>query len=203
MIWGDSHARQLSYGLLRALPDWDVLQVTSNGCMAATEARDNRQNFCEYSNWFAMQTIAREAPDVVIVGQNLGHNLANMISIGEALRKLRVKKVIFTGPTPHWLPDFYEIVAYQILPATPRRTKIGLDQSVIASDANFKAVFPQSSGMRYVSLIDQLCDADGCIVYFGDDIKSGLATWDYGHLTPTASLEIGKSLALEVRNFSR
>ena len=78
-IWGDSHAQQLNYGLSKILPDnFELLQVASSGCVVNLSATANKNNYCEYSNWFAYDVVKDLIPDIVIIGQNLGHDISRM-----------------------------------------------------------------------------------------------------------------------------
>lgn len=40
--------------------------------------------------------------------------------------------------------------------------------------------------------MDYFCNIEGCLVYYGDDIREGIASWDYGHITPVASYHFAK-----------
>ena len=117
-----------------------------HGCVARANATENKNNYCDYSNWFALNSIRRVKPEVVIIGQNLGHDVENMKSLGAILRNAGVKKVIFTGPSPHWLTDFSKIVAYNIIPNHTRRTRIGLDPAVVDLDNKINSTFPAVEG---------------------------------------------------------
>jgi len=194
-IWGDSHAQQLYYGLKQVLPtDWQILQVASSGCVATTHATENRQDYCEYANWFAFQKIAQTRPDIVIVGQNLGHNPRDMQEVSARLLAAGVGKVVFTGPNPHWSTDLPKVVAHKLMPDTPRRTFIGADRSVMHLDETLKSQVEQSAAVRYVSIVDYFCNGSGCLVYIGDDLKNGITSWDYGHLSPIASYHFAKDV---------
>ncbi len=187
-IWGDSHAQQLYYGLHQALPDdWQILQVATSGCVARLNATPNKQNYCEFSNWFAFAKITEDRPDVVIVGQDSGHDVGRMNDIARGLLAVGVKKVIFTGPNPHWTTDLPKIVAYRLWDNIPRRTLIGIDRRFIALDDALRSGLAQSASVRFVSIIDYFCNGEGCLVYYGNDIKEGITSWDYAHLTPVAS----------------
>lgn len=187
-IWGDSHAQQLYFGLNEVLKrDFDVLQVASSGCTAALTVADDKLDSCVHSNWFAFESIRKLKPKFVIVGQNLGQSLGNMEELSKALLDIGVGKVLFTGPSPHWQPNLPTVVAAKLLPNVPRRTLRGLEKSAFIQDATIKAGLAQHPGLNYISLIDYFCDSGGCVVYYGDDPKKGLTTWDYGHLTPIAS----------------
>jgi len=74
---GDSHAQMLYYGIKNNLPsDWQILMGVSSGCAAKPNiSKPSSTQYCEQSNWFALQTIAKSKPDVVIVAQNLGIRL--------------------------------------------------------------------------------------------------------------------------------
>lgn len=196
-LWGDSHAQQLYPGLKRMLPaDWQILQVTSSGCKPKLKASPSSQNFCEHSNWFAYKTILDTKPDVVVIGQVLNHNIANMALLSEQLRSIGVKKVIFTGPTPHWTTDLPKVVV-KLWDNVPRRTRLGSDSKVIELDRNLKRDFQQTDSVRFVSIVDNFCNESGCLVYLGDSIKDGITSWDYGHLTPIASLDFSKNVLVK------
>lgn len=188
LLWGDSHAAHLNYGLQKHLPaDWQVLQVTSSGCRPDSRvAADSPDFYCQRSNWFAEQTVRATRPDVVIVAHNWGHDAKDMAQVASDLDSMGAKKVLFLGPTPHWAPDLPKLVVRKLWPETPRRTFVGLDQKVVLQDRDLKMEVEQNEDVGYVSLIDFFCNAEGCLVYTGDD-RFNLTSYDYGHLTPGAS----------------
>jgi hypothetical protein len=61
-------------------------------------------------------------------------------------------------------------------------------------DALLKKGFKQTSNARYVSLFDYFCHADGCLIYYGDDVKAGITTYDYGHLATPASDQFARDV---------
>jgi hypothetical protein len=188
-IWGDSHAQQLYFGLARTLPsDWEILQVASSACPPRLGATPSRENFCDQSNWFALRAIARTKPDVVIVGQNAGHDPAAMTAMARYLRAQGVEQVVFTGPTPHWRTRLPRIVAFRFWESTPRRTWIGVDREMLERSRALASV------PGYVSLTDYFCNAAGCLVYYGNDRQKGITSFDYGHLTPLASLHLARDV---------
>ncbi len=194
-IWGDSHAQQLYFGLHEIMKsDFDVLQVASSGCVADFVLADDKLDYCSRSNWFAFDTIRKLKPKFVIIGQASGQSIHNMERLSETLLNSGVEKVIFTGPSPHWQPNLPSIVASKFLPNVPRRTNYGIERSVFIQDAGIKSELPKHPGLNYISLIDYFCNGEGCILYYGDDVKQGLTTWDYGHLTPIASHNFARDI---------
>lgn len=195
VIWGDSHAQMLYYGVKRNIPDdWQVLMASSSGCAPdPTVSAPSTTQYCQQSNWFALQTITNAKPDVVIVGQNLGHSLEQMARIASKLRTMGVKKILFTGPSPHWRIDLPKFLARKLWNNTPKRTYDNVDPTVIELNEKLKAGFRQQDDEKFISLIDFFCDSEGCMTYLESDKKLGITSWDYGHLTPIASDLLGKN----------
>lgn len=198
-IWGDSHAQQLNYGLRESLSnDYDILQVASSGCVAGLDAVESKVDYCQHSNWFALGKIKELKPRVVIVGQNLKHDSISMGEIARALLDAGVKKVIFTGPSPHWSPSLPVVIASRFVSNVPRHTFSGLNQGVLKLDERLKAETSLLPHVIYVSLIDYFCGKRGCLVYYGDNVAEGVTTWDFGHLTPIASYKFSKDILAKI-----
>lgn len=203
MLWGDSHAQHLYWGLARNLPaDWQILQVTSSGCMPDIEgAEPSTTNFCHHSNWTALQTIAKDKPDVVIVAHSAVHLAGRteaIAAIDAELKRLGVKRVLIVGPTPHWLSDLPNIVARKLWPDTPRRTRAGVNVELQSRNEGLKRHYAGSGATVYVDVQDAFCNDEGCLVYLGDDRTSGLTSHDYGHLLPVASDHLARQLLVRL-----
>lgn len=198
-IWGDSHAQMLYFGLQNNLPkNWQILMGVSSGCAANPNIiKSSSTNYCEHSNWFALQTIAKEKPDVVIVAQDSKHSLDKMSELITKLKQLGVKKIIFTGPSPHWKPDLPKLVVRNFWKNTPQRTWAGVDNDVIKLNHQISVEFKRQPNLSYIDLIDYLCNDDGCLIYVGTDRKLGITSWDYGHLTPVASDLVAKAILVK------
>jgi peptidoglycan/LPS O-acetylase OafA/YrhL len=189
LLWGDSHASHLYPGAVQNLPkDWQVLQVTSSGCYPDISVKqDSSKNYCQRSNWFAMQTIAKERPDTVIVAQNDQHSAAKMSSIRSTLESLGIKNIIFTGPTVHWQRELPKVVLRDLWYTTVPRTFIGVENQTLEVNQTLKKDFKSSASSQFVSITDYFCNKEGCLTYIGRDRKLGITSFDYGHLTPIAS----------------
>ena len=177
--------------------DWELLIVASSGCYANPyNTVDSDDNYCARSNFVAMQMIREIQPDVVVVGQNIDQSAETMRVIADALRGAGAKRVVFTGPTPHWTADLPQIIVRDLWPDAAQRSLRGLDMNIIRADARLKSETANDHAFTYVSIIDTFCDADGCLTYLGNDRKTGITSADYGHLTPLASEYLAeKSLA--------
>jgi hypothetical protein len=145
-----------------------------------------------------MKSIAESKPDVVIVAQNLTQSTKQFRAISEKLNNIGAKRIVFVGPTPHWITDLPRIAVRRLWPNVPNRTYAGIDQDVLSADSRLKKAFEQSDGRSYVSIIDLFCNLEGCLTYIGQDKIRGITTWDYGHLTPAASDFLAKTLLVKL-----
>jgi hypothetical protein len=65
-------------------------------------------------------------------------------------------------------------------------------------DRDLKAEFRRDTTIRYVSVMDYFCNAEGCLTYMGNDRQHGLVSWDYGHFTPMASSAFARDVLVPV-----
>ena len=200
LIWGDSHAQMLNSGLTSALPqNWQLLQVASSGCAARLDnIEPSATDYCKQSNWFALDTIERVRPDVVIVAQSLGHDAAHMKRIANRLESLNVPMVLFLGPSPKWQDDLPKILVRQLWSTMPERTWVGFNRDVLALNQKLKRDFVATPHSSYVDMLDLFCNLEGCLTRIGDDPKMGSTSWDYGHLTEIASEYLAKELLVPI-----
>lgn len=199
LIWGDSHAQMLNYGLRKNLPDdWQILQVASSGCHPSVDfTQDSDKNYCARSNWFALKTIQDNKIKTVIVAQSFGHDAAQMNTIASKLEQLGVEKIIFVGPSPKWTDLLPRIMLRQLWPTFPERTFIGVDKEVIHKNTILKRNFNNSKNKIFKDVIDLFCNEQGCLTRIGKDQTLPLTSWDFGHLTQTASDFLAQKLLVE------
>jgi hypothetical protein len=56
--------------------------------------------------------------------------------------------------------------------------------------------------VRYISIFDALCDAEGCLTHTPAS-RSDLLVWDYGHMTRAGATYIVKKLGLAELDFQQ
>ncbi|MGQ3887785.1 acyltransferase family protein [Legionella sp. CNM-1927-20] len=193
-IWGDSHAQQLYYGLAKVLPkDISILQVASSACLPQLVSKQNPSHYCERSNRFALETIKKEKPQIVILAQVQGHeNNPDLLLISTELKKLGIAHVLILGPVPQWQPHLYKVIAKKYWLYSPKYIKTNLDKYALKTEKVMKQRYANRPDIEYISLFDFFCTKKGCLTYLGKDKKVGLVTFDYGHLNPIASLYLAK-----------
>ncbi|MGL5997199.1 MAG: acyltransferase family protein [Pseudomonas proteolytica] len=197
MVWGDSHAQQFSYGLREALPqDISLLQVASSGCEANLPGRaTGGRKYCDRSNEFALEVMRKEKPEVLVIAQLEGHDSVNNLKeLTRVATESGVKKVIVVGPAPRFDQNLYQLVIRKYWSQTPRRISSNLLSVPFETDKLLTQQYSDGAGgFEYLSAISVLCNQEGCLTYLGDDRKTGLVTFDYGHLTPLASVYFSKN----------
>nr|WP_255698777.1 acyltransferase family protein [Polynucleobacter sp. IMCC30063] len=195
LLWGDSTAQMLAYGLMKNLPsDWQFNEVISSGCWPSPFQKvDNLQDYCDHSNYFAMQTIAKNKPDVVVISRRLQWNQEAFQVFYDQLQQLGIKKIIFVGNAPQWEIDLPSFVFRKMRrPITPR-SLVGFDEVFIKKNQQIAAAWNYPNA-EFINITDVFCNKAGCLVYIGDDVERGITSLDKFHLTPIASDYLAKEL---------
>lgn len=197
LLWGDSFAQMLAPGLVTHLPaDWQLLQVTAFACPPRLDpdGPPGPGPDCNRANRLALDTIARTRPDVVVISQAGRASDADILAQVARLVDLGVGRVIFAGPPPGWgtpLPDLLVRHWKRLPPGAPppRRISAGLKPESAARDREMRALIARRGGPHagFASILDALCDTDGCLTWIGDDVQAGITSFDTGHLMPVAS----------------
>lgn len=197
LFWGDSHAQQYIYGVTHELPkDIGILVAATSACIPNLPESDaSPAEYCRKSNQFAIEAIKDQKPDVVIIGQIVGHDTSNSFTqLASALRSFGVKNVIVMGPVPRWETRLNQIILRKYWSSTPSYIKDDVVKDVLDSDSALKAKYANGEGgFQYVSMIDLMCGDQGCRTYIGSDRKIGITTFDNSHLTPATSVYVAQT----------
>jgi peptidoglycan/LPS O-acetylase OafA/YrhL len=186
-IWGDSHGEQLNSGFTSSLDDnWEVLQVASSGCEPSVKMNADNAIYCNKSNSYAKSAIERLKPNIVLLAQNTNHKTVELNSIATEILSYGVGHVLIVGPTPHWHPHLPSLL-FKRWPNFPERLSVGLVQDSIVTDKILKQYFSNKADISYVSLIELLCNRNGCLTSVNGNYQSGITSWDDGHITPITS----------------
>ena len=195
-LWGDSHAQMLAYGLRNNLPtDMRLLQVASVGCKPnPAQLEDSSTSYCERSNYIALETIKKTHPQTVVIAQSTAWKSSEVELLTSTLKKLGVQRIVFVGQSPEWSDALPTLMMRKQVVGIPQRTKSGLIPETLTMNERTKQIFASAeSGVAFVDLIDLFCNADGCLVYLGNDPVSGMTYFDSHHLSPVASDYLAKN----------
>jgi hypothetical protein len=185
------------YGVTHELPsEVGVLVGASSACLPNLPELDaSPAEYCRKSNVSAIEVIKDQRPDVVVIGQIVGHDVSSSLpKLAAALTSYGVKHVIVMGPVPRWETRLYQIILRKYWSATPAYVKDDIVKDVLVSDTTLKNNYGKGEGgFQYISMIDLLCRDEGCRTYIGSDRKIGLTTFDNSHLTPAASVYVAQT----------
>ncbi|HNM42762.1 acyltransferase family protein [Plasticicumulans sp.] len=189
LLWGDSHAQHLAYGLDRTLPaDVALLHVGASGCPPnVDDVHPDPLDSCNRANRLAWQAIGELHPDVVMLAQQGGHSITQYDALIARLHAGGVAQVVLIGPVPHWQPFLYQVVLKKYWQATPAQIGSNLDPAMFGLDAGLQRRYAGMPGVTYVSMIGPLCHDGACLAYLDGDRKEKLMTYDYAHFTLPAS----------------
>jgi peptidoglycan/LPS O-acetylase OafA/YrhL len=196
LMWGDSFSGVLATGLPKP-----YAQFTRDGCWPVL---DVGSEICIKSNAAVVDEILRLKPRRVILygfwmgtGAKWQSDTKLIEALRRTLRKLRsgVDDVVLIGSTPLWPPSLPEVVFkywsdHGVLPDRLKPPEVnyrGTDEA-LRSIAN-------SEGVRFVSLFDALCNADGCLTHTPAS-RSEMLMRDRGHMTLEGAAYVVQLLGL-------
>lgn len=197
LLWGDSYAQALSPGLRAIAPTGTaVAQVATSLCRPSVGDTDAAiaGGRCLRANAFALERIAQLRPAVVILAQMDRHLQTDWRALTAQLVSLGVERVVLVGPVPIWRPSLPEVVAAHYWDSPTGRVARGLDPARAKSDRVLQAGAEGVRNLTYVSVIDRLCDADGCIGMLPGSANRDLLSFDAGHLTPKGSVYVAEQV---------
>lgn len=197
LVWGDSYSALLSTGLPRP-----YAQFSRDGCLPLLTGG---ADLCAESNAAIVDKILLLKPHrVILFGEWLFIDAANWQSdqklketLQHTLHNLRsgVDDVILIGPSPSWPPSLPEVVFkfWSDFGVLPDRLKVPAE-TYRATDA-VMAKIAKREHVRFISIFDALCNAEGCLSHTPAS-RTELLAWDHGHLTVEGATYIVQNLGL-------
>lgn len=186
LLWGDSHAQALSYGIKTTFPNEQFLQLASAGCkpsIAKSELlEEDRRVACDYSNSKALTVLKDINPKLLIIAQKNQHNLTDFQKVQSFINANELStKILIVGPVPQWQPSLPNAIAKRHFEKEKLIIDdITFDKNLVAIDRDMQEIY-SSKSIEYVSIIDKLCSDNGCTVKV--DNNNTPLHFDYGHLT--------------------
>jgi peptidoglycan/LPS O-acetylase OafA/YrhL len=196
LLWGDSFAQSVSLGIRSILPPQDRLaQVATSLCRPSFDDIDPHvpENRCRRANQYAIESIKRLHPDIVILAQKGLHELTDWKRMAEQIVGLGAGRVVVIGPSPRWRPSLPDVVANHYWGGDFHRVSYGL-QNDTESDAKLQSELAGTPRLTYVSLLNGLCNAEGCIAVVPGSPENDLITFDFSHLSLKGSQFVADAL---------
>jgi peptidoglycan/LPS O-acetylase OafA/YrhL len=199
LLWGDSHIQHLNAGKATLPPNVSILQIATSGCGPSLRQNGpDPDSSCNRSNAFALQAIGKTKPDLVVMAERSNYELTDWTELAQALRAHGAKAVLLLGPVPRWQQPLHAIIARHFWPNPPSRLNAWLAAAPFETDRLLTRRYVDSSDLQYVSMIDGLCNADGCLTRVGPDLFEDIESFDDGHLTLSTSKYVAEHLVTPV-----
>ena len=140
---------------------------------------------------FVMSHLRQHPYDLVIVAANWDSYPSNAIDqdFASTLRQLKAissGNIVIFGPPPRWSMPLWKLMAKKYRrfnnQGLPARVKESLSQEAFELDERM-ANMASSQDLGYISILEHLCDQNGCLARRGSQLMSV----DDGHLSPEAS----------------
>jgi peptidoglycan/LPS O-acetylase OafA/YrhL len=198
-VWGDSHAASLYPGLKSLQPqhlDYRLAQFTWGACPPLLDWDSRKAPQCRAFNDVALAKLAALHPDIVVLAGNwsayLPHraseaDLAPLSTTIEQLHDHGVPRIVVFGNLPVWQFPAPRVGMKLWLEkhVLPQRSIEYLDTDSLRADDLVRNLLT-SQDVQFISPIDVLCDAEGCLLTTKRTSWTPL-TMDASHLTTGGS----------------
>lgn len=200
MIWGDSNAAALSYGLRENLGE--ITQLTASACPPFTDYKTSSRPHCYEINNYALEKIGELQPSILFLHANwiaydLKGNLADLISntVSSTLKVLPHSKIVLLGGVPQWEPS---------LPIQLIKNGMNLQDMSLLSSHRYVQIskvdmlletVAQKNNITFISILDLFCEKGSCLssVKYQNDYEPFV--WDSCHLTRSSSRLVSEKIS--------
>lgn len=188
LIFGDSHAAHLWWGLQAILPDVNMMQATSSGCKPFYHPPPGSWRECTRLIGYVFHEFLRHnrVDRVILAARWTEEDLPALRETLEAMA-LRQVPVVLIGPIVQYNAAVPKLLANAIRFGDRRL----LDENRVGAIADLDAKMQQiaeETGTQYVSLWDAMCAYESCLaVYDGKPMQ-----FDYGHVTAEGSVRLAR-----------
>jgi hypothetical protein len=202
LLWGDSHAQALSYGLRGLLktkyPNKAFYQVATSACRVnlfpdSESKGEGLKKACDISNEYALEQIETLQPDIVIIAQRDKHDEVDFEEIAKRFPSLKGRFII-VGPVPQWKTALPQVIARKIWQDPKKVYDNSFMSTLKVMDEKLIRKYKNSDYLKYISIMNVVCLEEGCLAKLDD--KNTPLVFDSGHLT----LEGSRLIALSVLN---
>lgn len=202
LIWGDSHAAALSYGVNETL-EFNPVQLTASGCPPILGVMIIERPYCAEINNYVFRTIDELKPEYILLHANwslyeelalsdsLGKTLTNILSVSPNTR------IYLIGSIPQWNPDLPTLLFWEI---EELKDNIYLENKSLNNLKiidNEIQIHLDNLDYSFLAPYEFLCEKEFCLSTVSAGAEIEPIVWDYGHLTRSGS----KYLAENILNY--
>jgi peptidoglycan/LPS O-acetylase OafA/YrhL len=201
LIFGDSHAAHLWYGLQTVYPNVNFLQATVALCAPLVDDRPGMilglsgggPACAKLRKYIFKEFLPRHHLDAIIMaGAWRAEDLGSIKQTAKTLRPFANTIYVF-GPTVEYDQSLPRLLALGMISHDADVPKKHLAQQQGKIDKEFDASIPAHS-IEYVSVYHAICDPK-CAIFAGNGEP---IQWDYGHLTMGGSIYVAAKVGIRL-----
>ncbi len=205
LIWGDSHAAMLSFGL-RMIDDFS--QLTASACPPLIYEEFSERRNCLDINNKVLSYIEKGSFKKIYLHSNwVTHDISKVSSLLTTIEKIVVidpsLQIKVIGGVPQWSPSLPKILGQRILSLNNLAGYEMKNDDFTMVEARDNEIIEllrthkNRDNIEFISLLDVLCDDEECVSVVADCEKVEPITYDYGHLTAAGSKVVARFILNE------
>ena len=197
-LWGDSHASALYPGLkkLQTEQNFGITQLTQASCPPISNVGNRTRLNCDKINQNILIELESEKPEVLILHsrwmlngyhytkEQLKTKLIDMLH--KIKKSLPTTKVVIIGPVPRWRFSPQKLSYIYWLNNQDKDVPKILEAIQLKQLDMELSKISESENVSYVSVLQALCNQEGCIARLGNTIDDFVQI-DYEHLSQAGS----------------
>lgn len=204
MIWGDSHAAALSYGLKNRLGE--LTQITASACPPFKDYIKSSRPHCSDINDFALEIIDVLQPGLIFLHANwiaydFQGDLEKFISatVQSVLQASPKSRIVLVGGVPQWEPSLpVQLIKNGIKLQDMSFLRSEGYSKILRQDMTLKAV-AKANHIDFISILDLFCKNGECLSSVRDHKDYEPFAWDSCHLTKSASLQVSEKILQKLK----
>lgn len=164
LLLGDSHSAMLWPALASHLQNANVMQASTAACEPALtpSGSDDCKQMTAYI--FRQYLPTHPVDGVFVVGRWEQRNLDSLTQLIDWAKQHKLAVIVF-GPVPEYDAPLPRLLAYSIAWAKPNLARQHLVAGSKTLDTEMQRMAASTWHVPYVSLYQQICDADSCLEY--------------------------------------
>lgn len=198
LVWGDSHAAALASGLRSH--ESKLSQFASAACPPFLNVRVSGNANCAQVNSYVLNRARDIEVGVVLLHANWSayKEVGLEAELEKTLRLLHEAlpgtRLVVVGPGPQWQPSLPVFMARKHVPLdrvwylpSPELATLSQIDKLLAEKARIHKA-------TYFSILDAVCNREGCLATTRTGDAVTVAVWDYGHLTEAGATAVSAKL---------
>lgn len=194
IIWGDSVANSLSYGIRNKYSNkFNILETTSGSCTPRIQLQNFGSN-CYKNNLKFKSLIRTRKINTVIFTVFDKFELINFKEIENFLSENKVEKIIFIGPNLNWQPSLPKYIALNNIDLS-KQSKINVKKNLFKENEIMKKRLNNFPKITHINVLDELCKNGECIFQIPKkEHNDSLIIYDDNHYSLIGSKYIADKL---------